>query len=195
MCPRVKKSRLNIDPESLLPKLPDLSDLRPYPNAIGLRTISGSNSPITCMDINSTGHWILTGYYDGTITLSDTIIGRIYGKWNLSNNEARINCISWNPASSLSSMASVACGSELLVLNLFIGTNIQESNISLLFLTLEKSNSWNCKVFESMLEKGPRITLKAMLFSPQLVSNHDISRIAWHKKGDYLASVRPKGRF
>ena len=32
LCPRKMKRRLNIDPETLVPRLPKPSELRPYPN-------------------------------------------------------------------------------------------------------------------------------------------------------------------
>ena len=34
LCPRVHKRRLNIDPESLVPKLPKPRELRPFPTTM-----------------------------------------------------------------------------------------------------------------------------------------------------------------
>ena len=34
LCPRKMKRRLNIDPETLVPRLPKPSELRPYPNSL-----------------------------------------------------------------------------------------------------------------------------------------------------------------
>jgi ribosome biogenesis protein ERB1 len=37
LCPRVRKKRMHIDPESLVPKLPKPQDLQPFPTQLGLR--------------------------------------------------------------------------------------------------------------------------------------------------------------
>lgn len=34
LCPRTVKKRMNVDPESLLPKLPKPSELKPYPSVL-----------------------------------------------------------------------------------------------------------------------------------------------------------------
>lgn len=36
LCPRVKKKKLNIDPDTLIPKLPDPKTLKPFPTAVNI---------------------------------------------------------------------------------------------------------------------------------------------------------------
>jgi ribosome biogenesis protein ERB1 len=39
LCPRSRKKRINIDPESLVPKLPKPADLQPFPTTMCLEFI------------------------------------------------------------------------------------------------------------------------------------------------------------
>ena len=41
LCPRKMKRRLNIDPETLVPRLPKPSELRPYPNSLCIQYLGG----------------------------------------------------------------------------------------------------------------------------------------------------------
>ena len=190
LCPRAKKSRLNIDPETLLPKLPDLSDLRPYPNALGVKLDAETyptKYPITSMEIDPTGHWILTGFSNGSLTISDTIFGKTYAKWLLGEEQDPIHSIAWNPIASLGALAAISCGSSLFLLRLFVGSPAQLTLIDELFIGLQKSEHWTKRNFVSM---GKQILLETLAFS---INSHAIKRLSWHRKGDYLASVAPKG--
>ena len=42
LCPRSRKKRINIDPESLVPKLPKPADLQPFPMTMCLEYIGHS---------------------------------------------------------------------------------------------------------------------------------------------------------
>ena len=42
LCPRKMKRRLNIDPETLVPRLPKPSELRPYPNSLCIQYLGTS---------------------------------------------------------------------------------------------------------------------------------------------------------
>ncbi|KAL0384603.1 UNVERIFIED_CONTAM: Ribosome biogenesis protein BOP1 [Sesamum radiatum] len=60
LCPRVRKKRINIDPESLKPKLPSRKDLKPYPTICYLE-YKGHKGPVTTISTESTGQWIASG--------------------------------------------------------------------------------------------------------------------------------------
>ena len=53
LCPRKMKRRLNIDPETLVPRLPKPSELRPYPNSLCIQYLG-------MFIIAISGIWILT---------------------------------------------------------------------------------------------------------------------------------------
>lgn len=52
--------QINIDPESLKPKLPSRKDLRPYPTSCYLE-YKGHKGPVVSISTESTGQWIASG--------------------------------------------------------------------------------------------------------------------------------------
>lgn len=52
--------QINIDPESLKPKLPSKKDLRPYPRTCYLE-FKGHGGPVTSLSVEATGQWIASG--------------------------------------------------------------------------------------------------------------------------------------
>ena len=57
LCPRKLKRRLAIDPESLVPKLPDPRDLKPFPNAL-CRSFIGHTTAVVALDCSRDGQWL-----------------------------------------------------------------------------------------------------------------------------------------
>ena len=57
LCPRKLKRRLAIDPESLVPKLPDPRDLKPFPNAL-CRSFIGHTTAVVALDCSQDGQWL-----------------------------------------------------------------------------------------------------------------------------------------
>lgn len=54
LCPRVKKRKLNIDPDSLIPKLPDPKLMKPFPTAISI-IYDGHEAPVLALGVSSSG--------------------------------------------------------------------------------------------------------------------------------------------
>jgi len=68
LCPRVKKKRLNIDPDILIPKLPDSSTLRPFPTSANI-SYNGHKSPITTLSISFDGLYMASGDESGLMII------------------------------------------------------------------------------------------------------------------------------
>jgi len=88
LCPRQMKRRLNIDPESLVPKLPKASDLRPFPTAkcIRYKTPHEGDEPpmIRCVASGPDGKFMASGATDGFVRLWEVETGRLLKSWNVS---------------------------------------------------------------------------------------------------------------
>lgn len=60
LCPRVKKKKLNIDPDTLIPKLPDPKLLKPFPTAVSI-IYEGHEAPVTSIAVSPSGNYFMTG--------------------------------------------------------------------------------------------------------------------------------------
>lgn len=65
LAPRALKKRVNIDPNKLLPNLPDPSELRPFPNEQCL-LYEGNDTRVRCISVNPSGQYLLSGAEDGS---------------------------------------------------------------------------------------------------------------------------------
>jgi ribosome biogenesis protein ERB1 len=76
LCPRVKKKKLNIDPDTLVPKLPDPKLLKPFPTAVNI-IYHGHESPVLSISASPTGEYLCTGDLSGKIIIWDVLSSRI----------------------------------------------------------------------------------------------------------------------
>ena len=54
--------KMNVDPDSLIPKLPNPRDLQPFPNSPAILYM-GHTDKVTCLSIDPTGQWLATGSF------------------------------------------------------------------------------------------------------------------------------------
>merc|ERR1719343_1312955 len=66
LVPRALKQRMNVDPESLLPKLPSPKDLRPFPTHISV-SYEGHTGMVRGVAVDSSGQWLATVSADETL--------------------------------------------------------------------------------------------------------------------------------
>jgi len=97
LCPRVMKRRLNIDPESLVPRLPKANDLRPFPTAKCIEYITPYNEEtdaapvIRCVTASPDGQFVASGASDGFVRLWEVQTGRLLRSWDLSKVVTKAN--------------------------------------------------------------------------------------------------------
>ena len=111
LCPRTKRTRLNIDPESLVPKLPKPSELRPFPTEISV-VFKGHDARIRSISVDPSGQWLASGSDDKTVRLWEAETGRQVASWLL---EDVVECVAFNPCS-VRSLALMPCTRALLFL-------------------------------------------------------------------------------
>ncbi len=70
LCPRARRKKLNIDPESLIPDIPKPSDLKPFPTRINIQ-YKGHNSRVRSIATNGTGQYLASGDEKGNLILWD----------------------------------------------------------------------------------------------------------------------------
>ncbi|KAJ9647917.1 Ribosome biogenesis protein erb1 [Coniosporium tulheliwenetii] len=106
LAPRVRRSKLNIDPESLLPKLPSPDELRPFPTACSV-VFRGHEGRVRSLAIDPSGEYLATGGDDGTIRLWQLRTGRRTWSVKLAGDEA-VNVVRWRPGTEAFVLAAAA---------------------------------------------------------------------------------------
>ena len=100
LCPRTVKKRV-VDPESLLPDLPDPKELEPFPK-MNTITYSGHTGRVRSISVDPTGQWLVSGSDDKTLRLWEVCSGRCLRQWTM---EETIMSVSWNPNKNFSVFA------------------------------------------------------------------------------------------
>ena len=91
LAPRVQRKKLNIDPDSLIPKLPSPNSLRPFPNYRALR-FPHSGGHVRCLSISPDGVWCVSGDEQGSVCLWEILVGYTVKSWKF---KGRIGAIQW----------------------------------------------------------------------------------------------------
>ncbi|KAI0244596.1 Ribosome biogenesis protein erb1 [Massospora cicadina] len=102
--PRMRKSRLELDPDSLVPKLPDPKDLQPFPTRLAV-VFEGHQDKVRTFSIDPTGQYLVSGSDDGTVKVWEVSTGRCLQTIALSGV---IHSVAWNPNPSLALIAATA---------------------------------------------------------------------------------------
>merc|ERR1719375_1797447 len=93
LVPRALKQRMNIDPESLLPKLPSPKDLRPFPTHVAV-TFEGHAGMVRSVAVDASGQWLATASADETVRIWEVSSGRCFRVIKFSSIAT---AVAWNP--------------------------------------------------------------------------------------------------
>ncbi|RUS13681.1 NUC169 domain-containing protein [Endogone sp. FLAS-F59071] len=190
LAPRVRKNRLNIDPESLIPKLPSPKDLQPFPTTLSL-TFTGHTNRIRSFSVDPTGLYLLSGSDDQTLRLWEITTGRCLYTWTV---EDTVHAVAWNPNRELWCFAaSVGHGRVIIVSppevcspELAAATDVYlRAGFTPIKGAIEGDKSkgvkWT-KPTEREEEDGYRLVIQHLQV---------VKQVTWHRKGDYFATVAP----
>ncbi|EXJ61445.1 ribosome biogenesis protein erb1 [Cladophialophora psammophila CBS 110553] len=106
LAPRVRRTKLNIDPDSLLPKLPSPDELRPFPTHEAGR-FHGHKGRVRSLAIDPSGQYLATGGDDGTARVWTLMPPREIWSAQLTS-EAGVNVVRWRPGKDAPIIAACA---------------------------------------------------------------------------------------
>ena len=221
LCPRVMKRKLNIDPESLVPKLPKASDLRPFPTAkcIEYKTeFEGDAAPlIRCLSPSPDGQYLASGATDGVVRLWEVQTGRMLRSWDINelirnaglggdmddeNVVKPVVVVQWNPNRNHHCLVAAVGACVIIIATGTAGEDDAELTAALLAQARKGGNVTNEKAAKAVqwksLEDSSRVGEPISAFDAMagpivaLRTNRDVASLRWHAKGDYFVSVSPK---
>lgn len=102
LAPRVTRPKINIDPESLIPDLPDPESFRPFPEILQMK-FEGHEVPITHIDFINNGEFLASGDSSGIVKIWETQTGKCLETIQL---KKRVYWLSWNPVQPLLAICS-----------------------------------------------------------------------------------------
>lgn len=76
LCPRVRRKKLSVDPEKLLPKLPKPAELRPFPTMQNV-TFKGHESRVRSLSVFHSGQFLASCDEAGMLIIWEIVTGRI----------------------------------------------------------------------------------------------------------------------
>ncbi|KAJ7068090.1 NUC169 domain-containing protein [Mycena amicta] len=186
LAPRIQRVKLNIDPTTLIPKLPSPQSLKPFPNYKSLKFTHSSRA--RCLGISPDGSWVVSGDETGIVSLWEVIVGREVRRWKF---EGKIGAVGWCPRSDVSYF--VVALEE--VLHFIIPPNISQSLLQatrtlLAPPTLPPPPETTSPVKWVSLTSSP----DGLILSVHLPTSSGLPKqIAWHRRGEYMATVSGSG--
>lgn len=215
LAPRVRKNKLNIDPDSLIPELPSPKDLRPFPIRCSTMYL-GHTGKIRTLSIDPSGLWLATGSDDGTVRIWEVLTGReVYNVSIIDVKEKKddhIYVVEWNPDASVGILAVAAAENIYLIVPPIFGFEI-ENNSKLkiedgfgldTYGNIKKANLNVNSDHDGVDEQGTLPTTKATAqwnkptlrqqerdISIVITCRKFVKKLSWHRKGDYFVTVQP----
>ncbi|XP_066144637.1 ribosome biogenesis protein BOP1 homolog isoform X2 [Euwallacea fornicatus] len=190
LCPRAIKMKLNIEPESLVPKLPSPRDLQPFPTTLSIE-YKGHSDMVRSISVDKTGQYLLSGSDDCSIKIWEVNTGRCL---KTIQTDSIVRCVEWCPNAALS-LVLVATGNDVLLINPGVGDFVVSSRTDAVLAEVPKNDvvvndrvkttvQW-CEPEKTFYDKGVRIQLKHFKM---------VTQVTWHGKGDYFGSIMPDGQ-
>ncbi|PMD48510.1 putative ribosome biogenesis protein erb1 [Hyaloscypha variabilis F] len=196
LAPRVRKNRLNIDPASLLPKLPRPEELKPFPTVCST-VFRGHEGRVRSLAIDPLGIWLATGGDDGTVRVWELLTGRQIWSAKIGDDEA-VNVVRWRPGKD-ALILSAAAGEDIYLL--VPPVTDPETEVTSRDL-LDAGFSYATNATQALTANGARKEPVAKWSRPgsrledegvliKITVRTTVKVISWHRRGDFFSTVSP----
>ena len=200
LAPRTRKVKLNIDPESLIPKLPSPRELRPFPTTSCVQYRHPGDTRVRGISVNSSGEWVASGSEDGMVRVWDLGNGREVWRWDLKGGA--IQHVEFSPNKDQALLVALVAGRVVVLSPLaLVSPHVAAATLN---HTNEafSSSSASTKITSGKDAKGTE-SIKWVRPSESerergILVFIDVpgtpKHVAWHRKGDYFATVSADGK-
>ncbi|KAI4661412.1 Ribosome biogenesis protein erb1 [Alternaria viburni] len=200
LAPRIRRNRLNIDPESLLPKLPNPEELKPFPTTCAA-IYRGQEGRVRCVSVDPNGIFVASGGDDGYVRIWELLTGRQVWNAKLPDEEA-VDAVQWRPTKETSVVAA-ACGENVYLIVPFtlLSPDIEQASREVLdagwgYAASKPTTTTFGEAPKAIPGKwsrpGTRLESKGVLV--QIEVRAAVKIVNWHRRGDYFATVSPRGQ-
>ncbi|KAK9506410.1 hypothetical protein O3M35_008360 [Rhynocoris fuscipes] len=193
MCPRAVKMRLTIEPEDLLPQLPDPKNLQPFPTVMSL-VYKGHTDMVRSIAVDITGQYLASVSDDETLKIWEVNTGRCLNTVPLGSIG---RCVVWCPSTRIT-LVAVAADKRLLLINPKVGDNLAQTKTDRLLgmvppeeVTKIKSERVKSAVNWEHIFSGEQYDVGI-----RVVIHHfkEVKQVAFHGKANYFVTVLPEGQ-
>ncbi|KAH0536411.1 Ribosome biogenesis protein erb1 [Glutinoglossum americanum] len=198
LAPRIRRNKLNIDPESLLPKLPSPEELRPFPTTCAT-LYRGHEGRVRSLAIDPTGTWLASGGDDGTVRIWELLSGRQI--WSMKIDDEAVNVVRWRPGKDAVIISAAAGESIFLIIPPIVDPETETTSRDILDAGWGyAAKSTNTTASASVKKEPPaKWTRPGTLLEDggvlvKATVRSTIKVISWHRRGDYFATVSPTGQ-
>jgi ribosome biogenesis protein ERB1 len=216
LVPRALRQRMNVDPDSLLPKLPSPKDLRPFPTRIAV-SYDGHTGMVRGVAVDASGQWIATVAGDKTLRIWEISSGRCF---RCVEFEDTATAVAWNPNHHI---LAVAANQTMYFLDPGLekkapvpaesadgaGGKPAPTAASLLVykdVPTGKTAAAGAEDNDEKVDAADGAKARAVRWQPvpedstfykngfriMLKTDGDVQQLVWHHKGNYCAAVSPK---
>jgi ribosome biogenesis protein ERB1 len=196
LAPRVRRSKLNIDPESLLPKLPSPEELKPFPTACAT-VFRGHKGRVRTLAVDPSGIWLATGGDDGTVRVWELLTGRQLWSVKLSDEDP-INVVRWRPGKDAAILSAAAGDDVFLAVPPIVDPEVEKASLDILDAGWGYAASKPAPSGAEANKKNnppqwirPSSSLADSGVCVVIPLRYVVKSISWHRRGDYFATVSP----
>ena len=196
LAPRVRRSKLNIDPESLLPKLPSPEELRPFPTTCAT-VFRGHAGRVRSLSVDPSGIWLASGGDDGTIRIWELFSGRQVWFVKIGDGEP-IHVVRWRPGAGTTILSASSGENLFLMVPPIVDPELDTASREILdagwgYAANRSSNGTTKKEpVAHWIRPGGRLDEEGVLV--KIVLRKTIKVISWHRRGEYFSTVSPQGQ-
>ena len=192
LAPRVRRNKMNIDPESLLPKLPSPEELKPFPSSCG-KIFQGHRGRVRSVAIDPTGQYLATGGDDGTVRTWEISTGQHLLHFKLGAEP--VNVVRWRPGAQ-GNILCAAVGHELLFIvspiekneDEVVGRDIIDAGFG---YAASNSSTQKNEAAATWSRPSPKLLQIGVQLKISLSRQAPIKTVAWHRYGDHFSTTAP----